>query len=258
MDKFYYQITLAYDGQKYFGWQIQSETDSTIQGILNNSFKEATGITKFRTIGSGRTDAGVHALEQVVLFEVLNKLPESVFLKGVNQRLPSDIKIMSVKEVDQSFHPIFSAQSKIYEYVLALATLPPFLGKNFLSYSYPIDIKTLKSGIKCFVGEYDFCNYFCVGTEVSSTVRTILSASVTNESQFTYGDYAVSGKFLKFEFTGTGFLKQQVRLMMGALLSLNEGKISLSELEDSLKGHKIKHLAPVAPACGLYLKSVQY
>ena len=100
-------------------------------------------ITKFKTIGSCRTDAGVHALSQAVLLESGVQLPESVFLKGVNQRLPSDIKINQVCTVDDNFHPIFSSKSKTYMYVLALDSLPPFLSSNFLQYTQKVNMNFL-------------------------------------------------------------------------------------------------------------------
>lgn len=258
MKKYFYKLLISYDGQQYFGWQIQKETDQTIQGQLNLAFKEVTGLTNFKTIGSGRTDTGVHALGQVVLLEADEKLPEQVFFKGMNQRLPQDIQIINMEFCDSSFHPIFSAKSKIYQYVLSLEKLPPFLAFNFLTYLKPLDLNVLNDSINCFLGEHDFLNYFCVGTDVKSTVRTILQARADLVQSFDFGNYSVTGKFLKFEFEGTGFLKQQVRLMVGALLALNEGKISKADLKASLSGQKIKHLAPVAPAAGLYLKSVNY
>ena len=100
----HYKLKISYAGQNYFGWQIQKETELTIQGQLEKAFRFATGIKKFKTIGSGRTDAGVHALGQTVLIELKEMLPEAAFLKGVNQQLPSDIKILSVEEVDKKEH----------------------------------------------------------------------------------------------------------------------------------------------------------
>ena len=111
MTKYFYKLVIAYNGHNYHGWQIQKETGLTIQGQLEIAFRGSTGINAFKTIGSGRTDAGVHALAQVVLLEVEKSLPDSVFLKGVNERLPHDVQIISVTHEDDTFHPIFSARS---------------------------------------------------------------------------------------------------------------------------------------------------
>jgi len=258
MEKYFYKLYISYDGQRYSGWQIQKETELTVQGKLNQAFWAVTNISNFKTVGSGRTDAGVHALGQVVLLEVDKKLPNEVFIKGVNQRLPSDIRVNRVESTDADFHPIFSAKSKVYQYVLSLHELPPFLSENFLAYSRAVNLDVLNSGICCFRGKHDFLNYYCVGTEVKTTVREIYNADVSFINCFEFNHCSVNGNFLKIEFEGSGFLKQQVRLMVGALLSLNEGKISISDLQNSLRGNKVKHLAPVAPSAGLYLHSVKY
>ncbi len=258
MKKYFYRIILSYSGQSYFGWQIQNETEDTIQGKFNSAFLDATGINNFRTTGAGRTDSGVHAIGQVVLVETTKQLPQKVFLKGVNDRLPKDIRIIDADNVSEDFHPIFSSRSKTYQYVLALNILPPMLELNFLPYSKSINIELLQEGVECFRGKHDFQNYFCVGTDVSSTVREVFAASAKIIDNFSFGEYSVKGTFFQFEFTGSGFLKQQVRLMVGALLSLNEGRVTVSELRDSLLYRNARHLGSVAPARGLYLREVQY
>ena len=258
MTNFYYKLKISYAGQNYFGWQIQKDTDLTIQGQLNIALCGATGLNDFKLIASGRTDAGVHALGQVVLVKSAKKLPSRVFLKGVNQRLPKDIKIISVDEVDEKFHPIYDSKSKTYEYVLSLKEMDPFLSHYSYHYCASIDLDLLRVGADCFKGEQDFVNYFCVGTEMSSTVRTIFHAEVFKASSLSLGNQSIIGDFICIRFIGSGFLKQQVRLMVGALLALNEHKVSTLDIRDSLLSRKNRHLGAVAPACGLYLKDVFY
>jgi tRNA pseudouridine38-40 synthase len=258
MTKYFYKLVIAYNGHNYHGWQIQKETDLTIQGQLEIAFRGSTGINAFKTIGSGRTDAGVHALAQVVLLEVEKKLPDSVFIKGVNERLPEDIQIISVAHADDTFHPIFSARSKTYKYVITTDKLPPFLSSCFLYMPRTLDVDVLARGTNYFQGKHDFCNYFCVGTSISSTVREIYKSCVSVTDSFSFGEFKVSGRFIIIEFTGSGFLKQQVRLMVGALLALNEKRVSFKDIEDSLTCRNNKHLGAVAPARGLYLDSVVY
>lgn len=254
----HYKLKISYAGQNYFGWQIQKETELTIQGQLEKAFRLATGIKKFKTIGSGRTDAGVHALGQTVLIELSEILPEAAFLKGVNQQLPLDIKILSVEKVDSRFHPIFSAKEKTYQYMISKKPLSPFLRNYFLEYQKLMNIELLQKGASLFVGEHNFINYFCVGTEVNSTVREMFSVDVVEKRDFTFAGDQVSGDFVCLEFRGTGFLKQQVRLMVGVLLALNEGRVNLEDIQHSLSGPKNKHLAPVVPSMGLYLVDVVY
>ena len=258
MEKYFYKIKIAYNGQRYYGWQIQTETEFTIQGQLNKAFQATTGLKNFKTIGSGRTDAGVHAFGQIVLFETENNLPEEVFFKGVNQQLPNDIKIIEVEKTNHQFHPIFTAKSKIYQYVITKQGLPPFFSGLAYKYSKSLDFELLKNGIQLFLGKHDFQNYFCVGTEVSSTIREIFEVSLNEIDEFDFEGVKLKGDFLLFEFEGSGFLKQQVRLMIGALLALNEKKLSLNDLENSLKLPVSKRLWAVAPAEGLYLKQVKY
>ena len=124
--KFHYKLSVAYDGHRYLGWQIQSEAHKTIQGQLNEAFERSTMITDFKTIGSGRTDSGVHAKGQIVLLQCDKNLPNSVFIKGLNNQLPSDIKVNSVCLVEEDFHPIFRAKSKTYQYLISLKPVAPF------------------------------------------------------------------------------------------------------------------------------------
>ena len=160
--------------------------------------------------------------------------------------------------MQEDFHPIFRAKSKTYQYLVSLKPVIPFFSNLMLEYRKEIKLNVLKKGCDLFKGEHDFRNYFCVGTEVRSTVRTVFSASAKRVTEFDFDGNVIAGDFLLFEFSGSGFLKQQIRLMVGALLNLNEGKVNLEQLEDSLRETNYRHLGPVVASKGLYLKAVEY
>ena len=215
----YYKLKISYAGKKIIlVGKFKKKQSLRYKVVRKGTSWAATGIKKFKTVGSGRTDAGVHALGQTVLVEMKEELPEAAFLKGVNQQLPSDIKILDVEKVNNSFHPIFSAKEKTYQYIISRKSLSPFLSNYFLEYQKPINIELLKKGASLFIGEHDFKNYFCVGTEVNSTIREMFSVNVVEKKDFTFVGDQVSGDFVCLEFRGTGFLKQQVRLMVGPYL----------------------------------------
>ncbi len=259
MNSFFYKLTLSYCGARYYGWQIQTETTETIQGKLNNAFKKATNSSEVKTIGAGRTDAGVHAFGQIVRLECENDLPPSAFLKGVNNHLPHDIKILAVEKVDDRFHPVFSAKEKEYLYVFTQKDLGPFFSQLMTYYPLSLEqMQIMESGLKLFLGKHDFINYRCVGTDVNSTVREIYDVEIGRHKEFHFINYSLKGDFIVIKMKGEGFLKQMVRLMMGALLSLSEGKIQLSDIEESLNKPMERKLGNVALPNGLFLNSVRY
>jgi len=252
-----YKLTLQYKGSNYSGFQVQIK-DRTIQGELNNALKILAKSEDIKSIGSGRTDAGVHALGQVVKVEIPVDIPEMGLLKGLNSHLPHDIRVIKSEKTTEQFHPIYSAHSKEYNYVFSTKEMiTPFADELVTHFPFELDIEQMKKGCQIFCGEHDFINYQCTGTDVETTVRKILECELQHfhgEGHFKelLDDYYV------LRVVGTGFLKQMVRLMMGALWSLGRGKITLEELEKSLKMPLERRLGATAPPQGLYLKEVHY
>lgn len=252
-----YKIIVQYKGTHYQGFQVQS-TGKTIQGEINSALKILSKTDEVKSVGSGRTDAGVHALAQVMRIEIPVEIPVSNLARAMNSNLPDDIRVISAEVAPENFHPIFSAKSKEYNYVFSTDEMSsPFGQELFTYFPFDLDIEAMKAGCKIFCGEHDFINYQCVGTEVESTVRKILSCELvhldsTGHWQNFVGDYYV------LKVVGTGFLKQMVRLLMGALINLGKGKITLEDLEKSLKTPLKNRLGPTAPPQGLYLKEVHY
>lgn len=252
-----YKITVQYKGTNYLGFQVQPN-GKTIQGEINAALKILSKSDEVKSVGSGRTDSGVHAFGQVVRVEIPVDIPVTSFARAMNSNLPEDIRVVSAEVADEKFHPIFSAKSKEYNYVFSTSdSLSPFARELVTYFPFDLDIEAMKKGCQIFCGEHDFVNYQCVGTEIESTVRKILSCELVRlESTGHWQNFA--GEYYVLKVTGTGFLKQMVRLMMGALVSLGKGKITLEELEKSLKTPLKNRLGATAPPQGLYLKEVHY
>lgn len=252
-----YKLTIEYKGTNYLGFQIQS-IGKTIQGELNNALKILSKSENIKSIGSGRTDAGVHALAQVVRIEIPVNIPAESLVRAINAHLPLDIRVKEAVLSTIDFHPIYSAKSKEYNYVFSnRESISPFAEELVTLFPFDLDIEMMKEGCKLFCGEHDFINYQCTGTDVETTVRNIFSCELVHH--FSTGHW---GNFIDdyyvMKVTGNGFLKQMVRLMMGALWSLGRGKVTLLELEESLKTPRSNRLGATAPPQGLYLREVHY
>lgn len=252
-----YKITVQYKGTHYLGFQVQA-SGKTIQGEINSALRVLSKSDEVKSIGSGRTDSGVHALAQVMRIEIPVNIPATSLVKAMNSNLPEDIRVTEASFAPENFHPIFSAKSKEYNYVFSMDENPsPFARELVTAFPHSLDIEAMKKGCQLFCGEHDFINYQCVGTEIENTVRNILSCELVRLESNGHWKHLV-GEYYVFKVVGNGFLKQMVRLMMGALVSLGKGKITLEDLEKSLKTPLANRLGPTAPPQGLYLVEVHY
>lgn len=252
-----YKLTLEYKGTNYLGFQIQPN-GKTIQGELNNSLKILSKTDDIKSIGSGRTDTGVHAFAQIVRIEIPVDIPEESLARAINSHLPHDIRVTNVSRTSLDFHPIFSAKSKEYNYVFSNhEMISPFANDLVTLFPFDLDIELMREGCKIFCGEHDFVNFQCTGTEVATTVRQILSCELLHFESTGHWANLLENYYV-FRVVGNGFLKQMVRLMMGALWSLGRGKITTEDLKKSLKTPLDHRLGATAPPQGLYLKEVHY
>ena len=241
------RIDIEYKGSRYYGWQKQS-SGNTIQNELEMALKKITS-EKINVIGSGRTDSGVHATNQVATFN-LNKI---INLKGLiiklNKELPSDIRIKSYKQVSNNFHAQHSAINKTYIYKIKNKQIETVFEKGLVFYyKKPLDYKKMLKVSHCFIGEKNFKNYCKTGYSGESTIRFVQDIKIYKK-----------GNYISIKITGTGFLRGMVRLLVGAMLSYSNGKISLKDVKDSL-GSSLKKL-PInysVPAHGLFLTKVKY
>lgn len=252
-----YKITIQYKGTHYSGFQVQPYL-KTIQGEINSVLKILSKSENVKSVGSGRTDAGVHALAQVMRIEIPVDIPAQGLIRAMNSLLPEDIRVTSACVVTNEFHPIYSAKSKEYNYIFTTNdVISPFASELMTHFPFDLDIEIMKKGCHLYCGEYDFINYQCTGTEIESTVRKIFSCEIVHfESTGHWGSLADDYYVLKI--VGNGFLKQMVRLLMGALVSLGKRKIALEDIEKSLNTPLKNRLGPTAPPQGLYLKEVHY
>jgi len=241
------KIIIEYEGSNYFGWQKQPE-GPTIQETIENALEKITG-ESIALLGSGRTDSGVHARGQVASFKTESHIKATEFQMGLNSTLPKDITILDAQEVDQDFHAQFSTRSKVYNYQILNRTHPSaLLRKRSWYIPAPLDIDQMKKSAEYLIGEHDFKAFAQSGTEVRTTVRTVLRAHIEQKDN----------NIIEFNIEATGFLKRMVRLITGTMVQVGKGRITpldFSKILDS--GEKTKFVY-AAPAHGLYLQEVKY
>ena len=242
-----FKITIEYDGSAYHGWQRQA-SERTIQGEIENALKTMTGNT-ITVTGSGRTDAGVHALNQTANFRCTTSLTPEVFLKGLNSLLPEDIVITSCKIVPEKFHARYDVKSKVYQYRILNRSLPAAISRQYAWHiRKKLNLSAMQEAIRCIIGSHDFKAFEGSGSPRVSTVRCITNADLVE----TDNDYLV----LKIE--GDGFLKFMVRNIVGTLVDVGFDKITPHDFKQILIS-KDRNLAGItAPAHGLFLMEVKY
>ncbi|HYN15680.1 MAG TPA: tRNA pseudouridine(38-40) synthase TruA [Terriglobales bacterium] len=246
------KITLAYDGSDFHGWQVQPER-ATIQGTLAAALERVTG-SKVLPQGSGRTDAGVHALAQVASCQVDAGIPTKNLGPALNHVLPAAIRVLSVEEAAPEFHARRSARAKTYRYRIFRGEIcPPFLARYVYHYPYPLEEEAMRAAAAVVVGEHDFTAFAAVDPErgredeEASNVRTVYS------SEWTRG-----GEELIYTVRGSGFLHHMVRNLVGTFLLLGKGTLDCAGIKRVLEARDRSAAGPTAPACGLYLVSVEY
>lgn len=255
--KKFYKLWCSYRGTNYFGWQIQSG-EKTIQGEINRSLAKICKSDNIRSIGASRTDAGVHAFEQIIRIDIPLAIDGHSLLKALNSLLPGNIRILNVENCQEDFHPIFDCSSKEYLYFFCLNRFSsPFINDLITYCPFQLDFELMKKGAEIFVGEHDFINYYCTGSEVKSTIRAIFEFEI--DRIFSDGIWSdLCSEYYVCRIRGNGFLKQMVRLIVGSLFNLGRKKVGLLELEESLRVRLDQKLGAVAPPQGLYLNKIFY
>lgn len=253
----HYRATIAYKGTRYLGWQIQPKGE-TIQGHINRALEIISKSSEVRSMGSGRTDAGVHALGQVARFDIPLSIDPSGLMRGMNSHLPEDIRVLECQQSHADFHPTYQAESKFYSYFFTLSdAVDPFLHELMPNYSFSFDESRAREACAQFVGTHDFTNFYTEGTEVNSTVRTIFGCELIKHAPGT-GPILSQRPFYEIKVHGSGFLKQMVRLLVGSIWNVARRKIDASLIKDSLCDVRKPRIAAVAPPEGLYLMRVVY
>ncbi len=247
------KLTLSYDGTDFAGWQVQPDAP-TIQGTLALAIGRITG-EKVLPQGSGRTDAGVHALAQVATFATESSVPTENFVRALNDGLPAAIRVLEVEEVEADFHARRSARGKTYRYrIFRGAICPPFLARYVWHYPYPLDEDAMISAADVVQGEHDFTSFAAADPERGSdggpisNVRKIFSS---------YWEQKM-GNELVYTVTGSGFLHHMVRNLVGTFILVGKGTLQREDLARILAARNRSAAGATAPASGLYLVDVEY
>lgn len=275
-----FKMIISYDGTRYQGWQRLSDTDMTIQGKLENILKLLFD-KEVEVVGQGRTDAGVHAKAQVANFwitddmfkdsKVMAKLLDAritmkmikeapysenaaskVLFKYINHYLPEDIAVLNLEPVDERFHSRYLAKEKWYRYRVLNSEVPNVFERKYVFQNVNhYDIQKMRSAAKVLVGEYDFAAFTTAKKTKKSTVRTVYDIDINTVS-------VPGGEEIVFDFRGDGFLYNMIRIMVGTLLEVGDGRKRPEDVEDILDGGVRQNAGFLAPACGLTLMEVKY
>ena len=242
-----HKLTLAYRGTDFSGWQRQAEK-RTVQGCVEAALEKLWG-AKISLQGSGRTDTGVHALGQIASFNAPRLHTAVVLQRALNANLPRDVRVVQCRLVSPEFHARFQAIGKTYRYLILNALVQdPFTLDTHWHMPRELDLAAMRRAARLLLGRHDFASFTSnPGYERESTVRIMSRASLS-----------VDGVVLSFHFSADGFLYRMVRNLVGALVKVGRGKITVEDFGHILKA-RVRSAAPeTAPACGLYLVSVRY
>ena len=242
------KLLIEYDGTNYCGWQVQKNGVS-VQEKLQKAILKITN-EDCEVIGSGRTDAGVHAKGQVANFHTSSRIPEEKFAFALNAVLPCDIVIKSSEEVPGDFHARFSAKGKVYGYKLFNSRFPSAIFRNYAyhtCYCEKLDIAKMKKAAMALTGTHDFRGFMSTGSSIKDTVRTIYDIEIVQ-----------MGEFIDLKFHGNGFLYNMVRILTGTLIYTGIDRIKAEDLPEILASKDRTRAGLTAPAHGLYLEKVIY
>lgn len=288
-------LRVAYDGTGYHGWQVQPNA-RTIEGELNRVLTQLTG-EEIQVTGASRTDAGVHALGNVAVFDTASRIPAEKFSYALNQRLPEDIVVQSSVQVADDFHPRHCDCRKTYEYDILNRTFPLPAYRNTAYFLYgDLDLDAMRRACRAFLGEHDFASFCAAGAQVQTTVRTIYSLEVleqpltgagisdtpasvvtgknpaaicqppeTAAEGLAQSETAATGqpqispeRLLTIRVRGNGFLYNMVRIIAGTLVEVGRGHIRPEEIEGIIAACDRAKAGPTAPARGLRLVEIKY
>lgn len=241
------KLVVAYDGTDYCGWQVQPN-GVTIEEVLNSTLSELLG-EEITVTGASRTDAGVHSLGNVAVFDTNTRMPADKISYALNQRLPEDIAVQSSCQVPEEFHPRFSRSRKTYEYKILNRRFPmPTLRKDTYFYHHVLDVDKMAQAGAFLVGEHDFTSFSSVRAQTKTYVRTIYDLSVNRTED----------DVIHIRVTGSGFLYNMVRIIAGTLIQAGAGIITPEQVGRILAEKNREWAGPTAPAHGLTMIGIEY
>ena len=239
-------IKFSYDGTAYSGFQKQKGLD-TIEKRMEEALTKVNNNKKTTITATGRTDKGVHALCQYGHADLDVKITEYKLKRALNSNLPNDIHVIETKQVDKNFHARYSVIEKEYKYLLNMGEYNPIERNYVFQYNHELDVEAMKEAIKVFVGKHDFRAFVTENKEKINCIRTIRKANIRKDKEK-----------LIITFKGDGFLRYQVRNMVGLLIRVGENKISTKDVEKILESKDRTKSGKTAPAEGLYLAKIEY
>jgi tRNA pseudouridine38-40 synthase len=247
-----FKVILAYDGSEFSGWQVQPDA-ATIQGTLASAIGRITG-EKVLPQGSGRTDAGVHALAQVATFATESTIPTKNLGKALNDMLPPSIRVLGVEEVAAEFHARKSARAKTYRYRMYRgAVCPPFLARYVWHYPYSLDEAAMVQTASLVSGERDFTSFAAVDPE-----RGRADAPISNVREISASTWERQGDEFVYTVRGNGFLHHMVRNLVGTFLLVGKGALKSEDITRILEARSRSSAGATVPASGLFLVKVEY
>jgi len=257
LKKYFYLITIQYLGYRFHGWQKQPDV-KTLHLMVDRTFNYILEGKRFKSLSSGRTDAMVSAecaAIELFLFEPIADLPE--FLALFNRNLPQDIRALDIKEVDSKFNIIQNSKIKEYNYLFAHGEkCHPFCAPIMTTILDELDIEIMKAGAKLFEGENYLKSYCYKPTDNGVYTREIMLCELVENTIYTANYFPKNTYILRVQ--GQGFMRNQIRLMMGTLIDLGKGKLSLQDIKDSLQPDSQIKMNYIAPASGLILKNIDF
>jgi tRNA pseudouridine38-40 synthase len=246
------KLILSYEGSNFAGWQVQPDAP-TLQGTLASAIGRVTG-EKVLPQGSGRTDAGVHALAQEATFVTESPVPTANFVKALNDALPPTVRVLHVEEAAADFHARKSARGKTYRYrMYREAICPPFLSRYVWHYPFPLDEQAMAQAAGLVEGEHDFTSFAAVDPE-----RGREGEPVSNVRRIFSSVWERQGDELVYTVKGSGFLHHMVRNLVGTFILVGKGTLSAEDVRGILKARNRSAAGATAPASGLYLVGVEY
>ncbi len=253
-------LRVSYDGTEYSGWQLQPNA-TTVEGVLNAAISDLTG-EDIQVTGASRTDAGVHSLGNVCIFDTESPIPAEKISYALNTRLPEDVRVIESKAVTADFHPRHVDSVKTYEYKIWNDIFPnPVLGR-FSHFSYrKIDVEKMREAAKALVGEHDFGAFVSSGSQAETTVRTIYGVDILVDKMPEYaapGGEENYGRMIRIRVSGSGFLYNMVRIIAGTLLEIGTGLRDVESIDKALESRDRSDAGPTAPACGLTMIGIKY
>ncbi len=251
------QLTLQYDGTAYSGWQVQ-KNNTTVQGLLEDAVFAVTG-EKSKVTGASRTDAGVHAFEQVASFITNSKLEPQVFLRAINAHLPQDIRVIKSDECSPDFHPRYDAKNKTYSYLISrCGAYSVFLKRYSWQMPYQLNCDAMREAGHYLLERHDFSSFRASGCKAKNPVREVTEIEITESGSTDFFGFKFNAPVIRIRIQANAFLRHMARNIVGTLVDIGKGRIEPEKIKEILEAKDRRAAGKTAPARGLFLEKIVY